>query len=211
MTKPDWSRPPACWAWDMPPLLAEDAYLRAAALVQNDMGKRGAVGGACAAWRFVQYHQGRCALCGRAQELVVDHDHWSGLIRGLLCWGCNGTEGREWTTGVTAFAGYRRRHPAAILGYREPYKAASTRVAFAATRERFVADWHRELLDLEVRIRHLASASPVLESVRPRWVKSVRRIERAWQEVASAGPLAADSDERVAALRGFLSVLASCK
>lgn len=32
-----------------------------------------------------------CAICGRAAE-VIDHDHGSGLVRGLLCRGCNGLE-----------------------------------------------------------------------------------------------------------------------
>lgn len=35
---------------------------------------------------------GVCAICGRPPlnlPLAVDHDHKSGLIRGLLCWFCN--------------------------------------------------------------------------------------------------------------------------
>ncbi len=39
---------------------------------------------------------GRCYVCGevpRSQRLAVDHDHVTGLVRGLLCanndWGCN--------------------------------------------------------------------------------------------------------------------------
>lgn len=43
---------------------------------------------------------GRCAICrtdqfgGRGKQLVVDHDHESGLIRGLLCDACNVGLGR---------------------------------------------------------------------------------------------------------------------
>jgi hypothetical protein len=35
---------------------------------------------------------GRCAICPRKPKNValnVDHDHVTGLIRGLLCWSCN--------------------------------------------------------------------------------------------------------------------------
>lgn len=32
---------------------------------------------------------GHCALCGRISPLVVDHNHVSGEVRGLLCRKCN--------------------------------------------------------------------------------------------------------------------------
>ena len=39
------------------------------------------------------FQGGRCAICqvatGKARALAVDHDHDSGLIRGLLCQPCN--------------------------------------------------------------------------------------------------------------------------
>lgn len=32
---------------------------------------------------------GKCALCQKTKRLVVDHNHDTGAIRGLLCHGCN--------------------------------------------------------------------------------------------------------------------------
>lgn len=32
---------------------------------------------------------GKCATCDRADDLVIDHDHASGMVRGLLCRHCN--------------------------------------------------------------------------------------------------------------------------
>jgi len=42
---------------------------------------------------------GRCGICGSDREaLVVDHDHQSGFVRGLLCNACNLAEGRHYGT-----------------------------------------------------------------------------------------------------------------
>jgi len=32
---------------------------------------------------------GLCAICGTAEELVIDHCHQTGIVRGLLCSSCN--------------------------------------------------------------------------------------------------------------------------
>jgi hypothetical protein len=41
--------------------------------------------------RLLAAQDGKCAICGglRRQNLDVDHDHKTGLIRGLLCKRCN--------------------------------------------------------------------------------------------------------------------------
>lgn len=36
---------------------------------------------------------GCCAICGRTAKLVIDHNHSSGTVRGLLCAPCNGFVG----------------------------------------------------------------------------------------------------------------------
>lgn len=42
------------------------------------------------AWEAMAAGQGyRCALCRRQTKLVVDHDHETGKVRGLLCRACN--------------------------------------------------------------------------------------------------------------------------
>ncbi|MFJ6722235.1 endonuclease domain-containing protein [Streptomyces sp. NPDC091259] len=42
-------------------------------------------------WRLFELQKGRCACC-LASPSVVDHDHRSGAIRGLLCVSCNRLE-----------------------------------------------------------------------------------------------------------------------
>lgn len=32
---------------------------------------------------------GICPICNRERKLVVDHDHRSGIVRGMLCQECN--------------------------------------------------------------------------------------------------------------------------
>jgi hypothetical protein len=47
--------------------------------------------------RLLTQQQGRCALCGdtiRAGEAVLDHDHSTGYVRGVLHRGCNALEGQ---------------------------------------------------------------------------------------------------------------------
>ena len=41
-------------------------------------------------WAKLEAAQGPgCALCGREKALEVDHCHEDGMVRGLLCHGCN--------------------------------------------------------------------------------------------------------------------------
>lgn len=71
--------------------------------------------------RLLKEHQaGRCAVCRETRKrLVVDHDHYTGLVRGLLCRSCNSTQGRDYR--APWFEQYRANPPAARLGLRVQY------------------------------------------------------------------------------------------
>ncbi|PJN31660.1 hypothetical protein CG747_44170 [Streptomyces sp. CB02959] len=65
------------------------------------------------------WHAGRCAVCGRAgARLVDDHCHATGLLRGWLCSGCNGQEGKN---PLSLYSAYRYRPPAVLLRWAIPY------------------------------------------------------------------------------------------
>ena len=68
---------------------------------------------------LTEWQQHRCAVCGYDQdELVIDHDHRTALVRGLLCSLCNHREGQG---GGALFDAYRARPPAVILDVEEVY------------------------------------------------------------------------------------------
>lgn len=68
-----------------------------------------------------RWQAGACALCSASGGgLLVDHDHRTGLVRGLLCASCNTAEGLQ---GAASFVAYRERPPAVILGVEEQYGA----------------------------------------------------------------------------------------
>lgn len=106
------ARDPECWSWDPAIPLdriadefgwnAETFTLRFRA--RDEQALRIA---------FVAWHGRRCAVCGfHRLRLVEDHNHDTGLIRGLLCRSCNGKEPHD----HGLFRKYRERPPAQILG-----------------------------------------------------------------------------------------------
>ncbi|MBM6588912.1 endonuclease domain-containing protein [Brevibacterium sp. RIT 803] len=68
-----------------------------------------------------EHQNGHCAVCGEVRmRLRIDHDHDTGLVRGLLCNGCNTSEGRDFR--APWFERYRANPPAARLGLRVQYR-----------------------------------------------------------------------------------------
>lgn len=111
------ARSPECWSW--PQSFAWDdiaAYYGGPAddlKRQFEAGEEQAVYIAFAAW-----HNDRCAVCGfRDPRMIRDHDHDTGLVRGLLCRSCNGQEPHD--DGL--FGKYRDRPPTTILGIQLRY------------------------------------------------------------------------------------------
>ena len=99
------AREPACWSWPLP------AEVPNFGISWREVAK---------ATRFIaEWQDHRCAICGCGSYVstVVDHDHYTGLLRGILCAGCNTAEG---TSGALIYQKYRERHPANMLGIFAP-------------------------------------------------------------------------------------------
>lgn len=61
------------------------------------------------------WHANRCAICGDWPHTVIDHDHETGLVRGLLCVRCNRWEGLPGRRDHPVFTRYRKYPPAFLL------------------------------------------------------------------------------------------------
>lgn len=106
------AREPECWSWapeiPLDRITGEYGWDPDRFTPRFQTGDEQALRIALAAW-----HGRRCAVCGfRDPRLIDDHDHDTGLIRGLLCRSCNGREPHD--DGL--FGKYRERPPARILG-----------------------------------------------------------------------------------------------
>lgn len=65
--------------------------------------------------RVVAWQMDRCALCGEPDRLERDHDHKTGLRRGLLCKSCNNHEGACGEPACRC-SKYRAKPPAVVVG-----------------------------------------------------------------------------------------------
>lgn len=129
---------PACWSWPVP---AKTVTLLAR---HHEDGCR--VDMPTQAARFSEalrlYDQGRCAICGLADNKIEDHDHETGFVRGWLCRSCNTAEGRNRYSGGI-WARYRLRYPYLILGITERYTGGWGWQQGGSHAERYPADESR--------------------------------------------------------------------
>lgn len=94
-------------------------------------------------WDIIFNHQkGCCGLCGKKfgdEIILVDHDHYTGQIRGLLCFRCNSSLGENVTLEfVDRVRGYLTNMPAtAALG--GPHYGLPGRVGTSMKRKRLLA------------------------------------------------------------------------
>jgi hypothetical protein len=93
---------PECWKWPVPDL--SHLHGKEPLAVEKKAEKT-----------LKKWQAGRCAMCGNIESLLTDHDHKTGLIRGLLCRSCNITEGVQHGADMP-LERYRNRSPAMILG-----------------------------------------------------------------------------------------------
>jgi hypothetical protein len=108
---------PACWLWPVTKTAVN--ALRQCRSAGDVLNESRAIYYAMFDWQ-----RGCCAACGNGgrpdvdgdvpdDNMVLDHDHLTGLVRGWLCRSCNIREGKG---GGQLFGRYRERPPAKILG-----------------------------------------------------------------------------------------------
>lgn len=110
----------------------------------------------------------RCALCGGDEAHVTDHCHRSGLVRGYLCQRCNQREGIGGALPGLLDA-YRRRPPAVVVGWTEPYVGFGYTWDRPARPEKWVVEELGLVPDDPAGAAQYLEAAAYLEEPRPSW------------------------------------------
>lgn len=71
--------------------------------------------------KLMHHQKGLCAFCSeRLVSPVIDHDHFTDMVRALLCTRCNSAEGRA-SQDDPAWSAYRMSNPAMEIGLKVSY------------------------------------------------------------------------------------------
>lgn len=110
---------PICWGWPVLDSLANWTYPQGKTLdeqlTEQALGLLMGSPDSKATALLAHWQDGRCAICGHRRDLVEDHNHATGMVRGWLCQGCNIQEG-IYRDPDTLFGKYREQHPTKMLG-----------------------------------------------------------------------------------------------
>jgi hypothetical protein len=126
---------PACWAWDKACWICLD--------VPQPCDHH------LPLWRLWIFHAGSCGICGLETEaggLYHDHDHRTGLLRGLLCRSCNTIEGQAGGWLLPRFIAWRELPSAALLDIEIYYADLPALKAEIAT----LRDERRQLASVQI-------------------------------------------------------------
>jgi hypothetical protein len=127
--------------------------------------------------RLVREFGALCAACRRQWGTHVDHDHFTGLVRGLLCAGCNGAIDECPHASGCPFGDYLDHPPAARLNLRYPRSPRAGPDPLARVEQRIAALGFDPLYR---GVRHEQSRTPHLPPPPPPLVVNPAD----WQEVS---------------------------
>lgn len=184
---------PACLTWD---ITAED-LARAADCPEH-----------FAHVLLWNWQRGQCACCGewssQLVRLVRDHDHATGLLRGLLCKPCNTFEGYSLTAMDPSFSPDHGRLDGRRRSF-DKWRASEENLLRVKLVDRYRASNPCSLLGLSA--RHSATSAPAgqaLPSVYERDLPIVDVDRALWIQFRRATRTVAMPDDRSAALRDFM-------